>query len=1114
MPGGVGSLSLAFTHHSGGMDLQLLGPVEATLDGRPIPLGATKQRAVLAMLGLHANATLSMDRLVDGLWGDDPPATAEKMVQLYVSQLRRLLNGAAEIVTHGRGYELRIDEEHVDAARFERLVKRGAADEALALWHGQALADVAEEPFAAAEIRRLEELRLQAGERAVDADVAAGRDQEALARLERLIEEQPLRERLHAQRMLALYRSGRQADALDAYVAARRRLVDDAGVEPGAELHELHARILRQDPGLQVPRSHAPQPPPAAPRAHALTPRRLIAAASAAALLAGTGFAVSRLTRAEGLSGLHDDSVGVIDPRARAIRSDFRLGGSPGALAAGAGSVWVANPGGGTVSRVRAGGKRVDVIDVGRAPVALAFGGGSLWVALGEDGEVVRVDPSTDRIVRHVSVGNGVGALAAGPGAVWAATALDGKIVRIDLRSGRVSKRVAIGGEPSAVAVGSGAVWAAEEESGIVVRIDPHSGEVLEPIAVGHGPSALAAGLGAVWVANRQDGTVSRIDPAAGRVAATFGAGVAPSALAIVDGALWVADADGAVLRVDPASGAVTRVRTGAAPMALAVADGALWITATAGPAAHRGGTLRVGTGSTFTGPDPAVGGYESPMGSIVLLAYDGLLTYRRVAGVAGVRLVGGVAREVPASADGGRRYVFRLRKGLRYSDGSPVRAADVRASLERMLALQGVNLAPLYNAIAGAAECRATPAHCDLSRGVTTDEHAGTVTVRLTHPDPQLLANLALPIASIVPAATPRRSLIEQPPPGTGPYRIERFSRDRPPGRQSGGRMLLVRNPHFLARDGRPEGSADRIELTLAGNAGPALLKLIASAERGSLDVADLPWTADWRSVQARSGARIRSGAAPFTLYAWLDVAGPPFDDPSVRRALNLAIDRRRAAALLGGPDASSTTCQLLPPGLPGYHPFCPFTVAPSPSGAWTAPDRARAERLIAASRTRGTRLDLWAWPWQRALASYLATVVRNLGYPTRVHVTDNYSKAATQPHRGAQLGLYGWFADSPSPAPFLRAIVSCGAFAPGQRGSTNLSRFCDPALDAAIDRAEAAGADAGDAWQRIERRIARAAPIVPLTSQRSAVMTSPRAGNVQFHPLAGVLLDQVWVR
>ena len=245
------------------MDLHLLGPVEATHGEHPIPLGAAKQRAVLAMLALQANETVSVDRLVDGLWGEEPPATAPKMVQLYVSQLRRLLAGnGAEIVTHGRGYELSLPSDAVDALRFERLVERAgsyvggsndAAREALAMWRGPALADVAGEPFAAAEIRRLDELWLQASELVVEAYLAAGRDQEALAQLERLIEDHQLRERLHGQRMLALYRSGRQGEALEAYADARRRLVDQVGVEPGAKLRELQAGILRQDPALDLP---------------------------------------------------------------------------------------------------------------------------------------------------------------------------------------------------------------------------------------------------------------------------------------------------------------------------------------------------------------------------------------------------------------------------------------------------------------------------------------------------------------------------------------------------------------------------------------------------------------------------------------------------------------------------------------------------------------------------------------------------------------------------------------------------------------------------------------------------------------------------------------------
>ncbi len=243
------------------MDIRLLGPIEASLDGRPVALGAPQQRAVLAMLALQVNQTVSADRLSEGLWGERAPATAPKMVQLYVSQLRKLLRGSeAEILTRGRGYELRLAVDRVDAVRFERLVAaaehadgapNGEARAALALWRGSPLADVADEPFASAEIRRLEDLRLQAAELAIDADLAAGRHGEVLGELRSLIADEPLRERLRAQQMLALYRSGRQADALAAYRDARTALVEAIGVEPGPELRHLHEAILRQDPRLE-----------------------------------------------------------------------------------------------------------------------------------------------------------------------------------------------------------------------------------------------------------------------------------------------------------------------------------------------------------------------------------------------------------------------------------------------------------------------------------------------------------------------------------------------------------------------------------------------------------------------------------------------------------------------------------------------------------------------------------------------------------------------------------------------------------------------------------------------------------------------------------------------
>jgi peptide/nickel transport system substrate-binding protein len=651
-------------------------------------------------------------------------------------------------------------------------------------------------------------------------------------------------------------------------------------------------------------------------------------------------------------------------------------------------------------------------------------------------------------------------------------------------------------------------VWVAGEESGTISRIDPRSNEVVDAIQVGNGPSALAVGLGAVWSANRQDGTVSRIDPVASRVTDTVTAGRAPAALAIAGDALWVADATGAVRRLDPHTRRVTHtVRTGASPAGLVAVDGALWVTAVAPPGAHRGGTLRVASPPIEL--DPAFGGYDPNAGPVNTLVYEGLLAHRRAGGAAGGQLVGALAVAVPNAADGGRRYVFRLRPGSRYSDGTPVRARDFRLSMERALAAQGPKLGMIFDTIDGAARCRTTPPRCDLSRGIVTDDTAGTVTIRLRRPDPNLLGELTLTIAAVVPPSTPRRRLESAVPTGTGPYRISRLV----PGRAA----LLTRNPYFQPRgpDGRPAGVADRIEVTMGEQSGQ-----ITAVERGRLDVVSSFGTITGEKLAAlrtRIGSRVQSGSYAMTAFAWLNVQAAPFDDPRVRRALNLAVDRGRVVDLTGGTSAGSPTCQLLPPGLPGYRPICPFTLAPSPAGAWTAPDRAEAERLIAASGTRGTTVELWTFPDARSVGRQLVRTLRDLGFRSRLrvfdHVGDVYAAAADQRLR-PQIGFTGWIADSAEPAGYLRPLVSCTAYRPGDPASTNLSRFCDRRIDAAIDRAEAAGPAASAAWRRIERRIAKSAPVVSLVNPRWVAVTSPRTGNVQFHPLIGILLDKIWVR
>lgn len=248
------------------MEFRILGPLEVAREGRALPAAANKPRALLAILLLHRGEAVSLERLADELWGERPPATAAKSIQVYVSQLRKVL-GEGALQTRGRGYALAVEPDQVDAARFERMLERGLDDlargrardaaavlsDALALWRGPALADFSYEPWARAEIARLEGLRLVAIEERIEADLALGRHATLIAELGGLVEAHPTRERLAAQLMLALYRSGRQAEALDVFRERRCRIVDELGIEPGPALRELETAILRQDPTLEAP---------------------------------------------------------------------------------------------------------------------------------------------------------------------------------------------------------------------------------------------------------------------------------------------------------------------------------------------------------------------------------------------------------------------------------------------------------------------------------------------------------------------------------------------------------------------------------------------------------------------------------------------------------------------------------------------------------------------------------------------------------------------------------------------------------------------------------------------------------------------------------------------
>ena len=412
------------------LEFRILGPLEVVDGDRAITLGGAKPRALLAILLMHANEPVSVDVLGEGLWNGDSPPTATKMIQGYVSQLRKTL-GDGVVVTRSPGYLARIDADQLDATRFDRLVADAAGrppdeaaarlDAALRLWRGSPLADFAYEPFAQSEITRLEEARLVAVEDRIDADLARGNHAAVVSKLEGLVAQHPFREGLIAQLMLALYRCGRQADALEVYRRARQALDRELGLAPGPPLRELEQQILVHDPALQAPPRTLAVPPRLARRGHTI--------AIAGAILLAAAAAAAGWELFHGHSGT--DEVVVIKP-----------GISAGSIAISRGDGWATNASTNSVSRIDLRtNTRAGTVPVGDTPAGIAAAGGFVWVANSLGGNVTKIDPRGNGggggVAETIRVGNGPSGVAFGGGRVWVTNSLDRTVTNTSAPKGQ-----------------------------------------------------------------------------------------------------------------------------------------------------------------------------------------------------------------------------------------------------------------------------------------------------------------------------------------------------------------------------------------------------------------------------------------------------------------------------------------------------------------------------------------------------------------------------------------------------------------------------------------------------------------------------------------------------
>jgi peptide/nickel transport system substrate-binding protein len=845
------------------------------------------------------------------------------------------------------------------------------------------------------------------------------------------------------------------------------------------------------------------------------------AAVGAAVLLAGRGHAEVRLGT---------NVLGLVDSGGRIV-AGVPLRGGPAGVATGGGSVWATVTGLDEVVRVDPG-RRVVVDTVplpatARAPTGIVVGGGGVWVADSGSSAVSWINPTDTGAVHQIRVGQGPGPIAFGDGAAWVVNTVDATLQRIDPVSLEPGRAVPVGGSPSAVAVGGGSVWVADGGSSTVLQIDPQTLNVVGRLPVGNHPVALAYGGASLWVANADDGTVTRLDPANHR-GKPIPVGRDPSSVSYAAGMAWVTTATG-VVRV-AGSSRVTATPTGSTPVASAPASGGIWVAALTRPASHRGGTLRVAFAtddfaSGFGPFDPAVAPYQDHW-QLISMVSDGLVTYRKAGGTAGLQVVPDLAVAMPTISDGGRTYTFQLRKGIRYSNGRPLRATDFRSSVVRALSPAALGIASggyyqgvVFSNIVGYAACIARPSACSLRDGIQTDDDAGTITIHLERPDPAFPQKLATTFADFVAPGSPAPNS-QQPVIGTGPYMVSRVLDH---GRRG---IVLVRNPRFREWSGeaQPSGFPDEIRWIRYGGAGAAL----TAVERGAADVmADQPPPNRFEELASRFAPLAHPVGGLTTHYLSLNTRVPPFDSLQVRQALNFALDRAALARIMGGPSAFVPTCQVLPPGMFGYAPYCPYTAGATGAGTWTAPDLARARALVAESGTRGDRVVVWAWGGSptTALIPAIVRTLDHLGYRASAHVTPatgagfgQWNNATADSKRRVSAVLTAWAADYPNPSDFLDLLLSCSAFVPGSVTNLNTAELCDSRLDSRIHDAEAVqssdSAHGAELWQEADREAVDQAPWAPLLNDVGTDVLASGVGNYQHNPEWSILLDQLWVR
>jgi peptide/nickel transport system substrate-binding protein len=523
-----------------------------------------------------------------------------------------------------------------------------------------------------------------------------------------------------------------------------------------------------------------------------------------------------------------------------------------------------------------------------------------------------------------------------------------------------------------------------------------------------------------------------------------------------------------------------------------------------------QGGTLETVAAAAPSGsPDPQVN-YTLQEWQLLVVSHDGLVGFARKGGKAGTKIVPDLAESIPKPTNGGKTWAFKLRSGIKFSNGKTLTGNDVKATFERLFKIgNSPNAGSWYNVIQGADACIKTPKTCSLSQGIKVN--GDTVTFNLTTADPEWLDKLAVPFAFILPASTPAKN-VNIPPPGTGPYKWVQYA----PSTQ----MKLDRNTFFKewSAEAQPKGNPD----TIIQKFGLTPEAQVTAVENNTADwMFDQPPADRLGELSSKYASRVHVNPLTAVWYFAFNVREAPFNNLKARQAVNYATDRNALVKVYGGPKLAVPTCQILPPNFPGYQPYCPYTKNPG-SGKWTAPDLTKARQLVAQSGTKGAsvKVNTTTNTVDKGLGLYFVGLLNSLGYKATLQALSpdiQYPYIQNSKNK-PQFAFSTWYQDYPAASDFLDILLGCGSFHPNSNSSPNIAEFCNKGIQAKMDNAGKVGITNPDSankiWAQVDKETTDQAPWVSMFNPKYIDVLSDRVKGYLFSPQWYFLLAQASVK